>query len=143
MNRLLTLAPELVQRLQQATHAKQRAAALAASEFAIDAANVQNACIAELLNSLRQHGRTSEAQRQELETLKSDLDDEYFELKESAEQGKTTSHEYLRKFAQARAVSALLFACNDDPFEAATEAIYEAAAAFDNPQPLFKLIKSL
>ncbi|MEX0677020.1 MAG: hypothetical protein WD063_08095 [Pirellulales bacterium] len=143
MDRLETLAPELVQRLSQASPAKQRAAAIAASEFAIEKAHIQHAAVDEACESLRTAGGISAAQQAEVEALMSILDNEYFDLQEAAEEGRATTEDYLRKFAQARAVSALLFAAKDDPFEASTEAVYEAAAAFDDKRPLFLVIESV
>jgi hypothetical protein len=142
MIRLQTLDPGLVQRLRQASPAKQRAAALAASEFAIEKANVYHAGIEEARKSLRDGGGLSVAQRAELEALLSKLDNEYFDLQCAAEEGRATAEDYLQKFAQARAVSALLFASNDAPFEASTEAIYEAGAAIGDKLPLFSAIES-
>ena len=57
------------------------------------------------------------------------LDDEYLGLQEAAEEGRATADDYMRPFGQARAVAALSFATDPDAFEAAGEAIYEAAHA--------------
>ena len=75
-------------------------------------------------------------QKATLDGLAGRLDDEYFELQEAAEDGKATADDYMRPFGQARAVSALSFAANRDAFEAATEAIYEAATATDDKDEL-------
>lgn len=143
MDRLETLAPELVKRLSQASPAKQRAAAIAASEFAIEKADVQHAAVDEARETLRTAGGMSAAQQAAVEALVSILDNEYFDLQEAADEGRATTEDYLRKFAQARAVSALLFASKGDPFEASTEAIYEAAAAIDDKRPLFSVVESV
>ena len=143
MDRLETLAPELVQRLRQASPAKQRAAAIAASDFALEKGHLQHAVVDEARETLRTAGGMSAAQQAELEALMSKLDNEYFDLQEAAEEGRATIEDYTRKFAQARAVSALLFASKGDPLEASTEAVYEAAAAFDDKRPLFLVVESV
>jgi hypothetical protein len=143
MDRLETLAPELLRRLKQASPAKQREAAVAASEFAIEKAKIRDAEVDDARRSLHKGVGLSTAQRVELETLMSNLDNEYFDLLEAAEEGRASTEDYLRKFAQARAISALLFAGKDDPFEASREAIYEAAATSDDKQAFFSVVESL
>ena len=76
-----------------------------------------------------------------LDTLVAQLDDEYFQLQEAEEEGQASSEDYMRVFGQARAVAAVAFAGGDDPFEAATEAIYEAAATTDNQGDLVAQIE--
>jgi len=143
MDRLETLAPKLVQRLRRASPPKQRAAALAACEFAIKKAHLRCACVERALNILRSGGGLSASHQSELEALMSNLDNEYFELQDAAEQGRTTSENYLQKFVQARADSALLFASKDDSFEASSEATHEAAATVNDKLPLFSVVESV
>ncbi|KVN29792.1 hypothetical protein WJ63_09010 [Burkholderia pyrrocinia] len=77
------------------------------------------------------------------------FDDKYFDLKEQAEDTENAgerdcltllSSEYFRK---ARAVAALRAATDKNPFEAATEAIYEATASVDKNEIVFDLVMSL
>lgn len=142
MNRLETLAPGLAERLRQASSDKQRAAALAACEFAIDKANLQHVGIQEACKTLRKGDSLSSSQQSEVETLVANLDNEYFDLQDAAEEGRATTEEYMRKFVQARAVSALLFASKSDPLEASTEAVYEAAIVVEDREPLFSAVES-
>jgi hypothetical protein len=143
MNRLETLAPDLAERLRRASPDKQRAAALAACQFAIAKANVPHAGIEEACKGLRSGAGLSAAQQSEIEALAASLDNEYFDLQEAAEEGRATTEDYLRKFAQARAVSAVLFASKSDPLEASTEAVYEAAAAAEDKGALFSAVESV
>jgi KaiC/GvpD/RAD55 family RecA-like ATPase len=142
MNRLESLAPDVAERLRQASPDKQRAAALAACQFAIAKADVRHAGIEDACNGLRKGDGLSTAQLSEIESLAASLDNEYFDLQEAAEEGRANTEDYLRKFAQARAVSALLFASKSDSLEASTEAVYEAAAAVEDKERLFATIES-
>lgn len=142
MNRLETLAPTIAEGLRQASPTRQRAAALAACQFAIAKANVRHDCVEQAYNVLRKGTELSAAQQSELEVLVANLDNEYFSLQEAAEEGRTTNEEYLRKFAQARAVSALFFASKSDPLEASTEAVYEASTAVEDKEALFSTVES-
>ena len=74
--------------------------------------------------------------RDALDALAGRLDDDYFGLQEAAEDGRATVEDYMRPFGQARAVAALSFAADRDAFEAANEAIYEAASAVEDKQGL-------
>jgi hypothetical protein len=127
MNRLETLSLDLAAELRRATPAKQRAAVLAACDFAISRAGVEEPDAKTMLCQLQAGKEIRPQQRKQIDALVSDLDDEYFHLQEAAEQGQASEQAYLRQFAKARAVAALSFACNEDSYEAATEGIYEAA----------------
>jgi hypothetical protein len=142
MNRLERLAPDVADKLRQAPPDKQRAAALAACEFAIAKANVQLASILEACEGLRKGSGLSPAQQSEIEAIVASLDNEYFDLQEAADEGRATMEDYLRKFAQARAISALLFASKSNPLEASNEAVYEAAAVVEDKGPLFSAVES-
>ena len=142
MNRLETLAPDVAEKLRLATPDKQRAVALAACEFAISKANLQRTSIEEACKGLRKGTGLSPAQQSEIEALVASLDNEYFDLQEAAEEGRATTDDYLRKFAQARAASTLLFASKSNPLEASTEAVYEAAAVLKDKRPLFSAVES-
>jgi hypothetical protein len=78
-----------------------------------------------------------------LDALVARLDDEYFDLKEAAEEGRNSSGDYTLRFGQARAVAAVSFAGGENVAEAATEAIYEAVATVDDPAELTTLIRSV
>jgi hypothetical protein len=143
MTRLETLSPELTARLRLASVAEQRAASFAAAAFAVSHANLEQPVIQEALLALRDGGRLSPDTKAELESLVTRLDEQYFDLQEAAEEGRATPEEYLRVFGQARAISALPCAFQDDPFEAASEAIYEAAAVTDEPKNLFSAVEAV
>ena len=120
-----------------------RAAALAACEFAASHTNFQHPLVREALEKLRKGPATlSATQQSELEALVETLDNEYFDLQEADHEGRASTGDYLQKFAQARAVSAVLFAFKDDAYEASTQSVYEAAAALKDKNPLFSVVEA-
>jgi hypothetical protein len=139
------LSRDLVAELQRVSSAKQRAASLAASEFAISHAQVEHPLVDKALGKLRTMGVFTPQEKAQIDALTAQLDEEYFSLQEAAEEGRASAEDYLRVFAKARAVAALAFAGNEDSFRGATESIYEAAATIgsDNKGELFGLVKSV
>ncbi len=142
MTRLDSLSADLTDKLRRASSAKQRAASLAALEFAIARAEVEHPLVEKALEKVRTAGVLTPKEKAELDALAAQLDEEYFALQEAAEEGRASTEDYMRVFGQARAVAALSFAGGDDPFQAATEAIYEAAATTDDKEDLTALIES-
>ena len=65
-----------------------------------------------------------------------------YEALEAADEGSPSNGEYLQKFAQARAESAVLFAFKDDQYEASTESIYEAAVAMTDKNSLLSVVEA-
>ena len=143
MNRLETLIPDLADKLRIASTLKQRASSLAASEYAISHAKFEHPLVEKALEIVRAGGVFTPKYKTEIEALVTRLDERYFELQEAAEEGGLSPDDYLRVFGQARAVAALSFSGNEDAFEAATEAIYEAAASTDDKEELATLIQSV
>lgn len=143
MTRLETLSPDLAVKMQRASAAKQRAASLAACEFAISHAKVEHPLVKQALKKVRAAGVLTPKEKAELDALAAQLDEEYFALQEAAEEGQASSEDYMRVFGQARAVAALAFAGGEDAFQAATEAIYEAAATTDDKEELSARILSV
>jgi hypothetical protein len=143
MNRLETLIPDLADKLRIASTLKQRASSLAASEYAISHAKFEHPLVEKALEIVRAGGVFTPKYKAEIEALVTRLDERYFELQEAAEEGGLSPDDYLRVFGQARAVAALSFSGNEDAFEAATEAIYEAAASTDDKEELATLIQSV
>lgn len=145
MTRLETLSPELAGKLRCAAAAKQRAASMAASEFAVCRSKVEHVLVEKALEKLRTANLLTTSERVEIEALAAQLDEEYFDLKELAEEGIGNQEEYWRVFAKARAVAALFFAGDKDSLHGATESIYEAAATIesDDKIELFALVASV
>jgi hypothetical protein len=140
------LSRDLVAKLRGASVAQLRAASLAASEFAIFCAQVDHPLVEKALAKVRTTGVLTPKERTEIDALTRQLDEEYFDLQEAAEEeGRASIEDYLRVFSKARAVAALSFAGNDDAFRGATESIYEAAATIrgDDKWELFALVESV
>ena len=138
------LSPDLVAKLRLASPDKQRAAALVSCEFAISHARVEHPLVEEALRELHVGTVLIPQRKAKIDALASQIDEEYFDLQEAAQEGRASKEEYLQMFAKARAVAALSFACTEDAFQAATEAIYEAAATIGdtNKRELFALVES-
>jgi len=143
MTRLETLSPELVRKLQNTTTEKQRAATLAACEFAVTHATVDYPLVDKSLEKLRSSGVLNPKEIAELDALAAQLDEEYFTLQEAAEEGRVGAGDYMRVFGRARAVAALSFAGGEDPFHAATDAIYEASATTDDKIEFVVYVQSM
>jgi hypothetical protein len=139
------LSGDLVDKLRRASTAKQRAASLVASEFAISHSRVEHPLVLKALEKVRRTGVLTPKEKTEVDKLAAQLDEEYFDLQEAAEQGRGSEEEYLRMFAKARAVAAVSFAGNEDAFQGAAESIYEAAATIigENKGDLFALVESV
>ena len=143
MSRLESLSPDLADKLRRASAAKQRAASLTASQYALSHAKVEHPLVKKALDKVRTAGVLTPEEKAEIDTLAAQLDEEYLALQEAAEQGRASTEDYMRVFGQARAVAALSFAGGDDAFQAATEAIYEAAATTDDKDALSARIRSV
>jgi hypothetical protein len=136
MTRLDALSTRLAAALRQASEERLRSACLEACEFAVQQTGVESPFVDDALRSLRSSKPLSLDYREALDALAGRLDDEYFGLQEAAEDGRATVDDYMRPFGQARAVTALSFATDQDAFKAANEAIYEAAAAVADKEEL-------
>jgi hypothetical protein len=136
MSRLDALSTRLADALRRASEESRRSACLAACEFAVQRTGIESPLVVDALRSLRSLKPLSPDDRDALDALAGRLDDDYFGLQEAAEDGRATVEDYMRPFGQARAVAALSFAAARDAFEAANEAIYEAASAVEDKQSL-------
>lgn len=75
-------------------------------------------------------GGSDEASHREMQHLAEILDERYFEISQSAEEGSRSDGDVLAAFAQARAAGAVAAALGPDPVFSAQEAAYEAHCAF-------------
>jgi len=138
--RLDSVAADLVAALREASEERQRAACLVACNFAIESSGVRSPVVQDAMRMLRSSRPLLPRYKVELDELVAQLDDEYLRLQERVEEGQSATDEYMKFFGQARAVAALSFAASDDAFQAAVEAIYEAAATTDEKDELFSEI---
>jgi hypothetical protein len=141
--RLRILSRDLVAKLKECPVEKQRAAGVAACEFAISHAEIDDPSVREALAKFRAGTLPSAVEKTQLEALRAGFDEEYFKQKEAADSGEAARDEWKRVFAKARAVAALIFACEGDPFRACTEAIYEASFTMSDQKELLAVIESV
>jgi RHS repeat-associated protein len=139
MMRLDTSAPELASRLRAIGSIEQRAAALFASDLAL-LTTVDSPIVASAVEDLKKNRLHTQTTSNRLNELVDKLDNEYFALQENASSGSSASIECLRKFSQARAVSALMFAGGEDPLCAAMDAIYEASMSVDDANAVYAVV---
>ncbi len=138
--RLSTVSEELVTHLKNCSIEKQRFASLLACKAALKLNNVDNMIVVASVDFLEKNHFLTVQQRNELDRLVAELDNQYFELQENSE--KETEVMSLIYFGQARAISALSFAGVEDAFIAATEAIYEASMSIDDRDAILTLVKN-
>jgi hypothetical protein len=126
--------PELAAELRRSSVEKRRAAALAACEYAVAQAQIVHPLVMDALSRLRA-GEDIGEKRKDLDNLVEQLDQEYFDLADAFREARAGMSDYQKPFAKARAVASLLYAFDPNPYEAASEAIYEAAAVTDEDDP--------
>lgn len=139
--RLDNVASDVVNKLHQADSGRQRAASIVACQLAIKATQIDNPIVLNALSLLQKDGKLSSEMRSCLNDLAAELDEEYFVLQDKVENSVETSADYLRVFAQARAIAATAFAGGDDPCVAAMESIYEASVCFEDGDTIFNAVK--
>jgi hypothetical protein len=131
MTRFENRFPELAAELHRAPVEKQRAACQVACEYAVTQAKIDHPLVTEARGKMRAGETISYEHRRCLESLIEQLDNEYFDLAVAFDEGNASVSDYQKPFAKARAVSSVLRAFDADPYNAASEAIYEADAVTD------------
>lgn len=147
MNHLQQLAPDILGMLESASDSKLRMACVEVCQYAAARNSPLEPIVDEGLSVLRSGSGFEKNLVEGLEVEMNLLDDQYFSLKDQAEdegdEDKRNclirqSQEYFRK---ARAVAALWSSANANRFAATAEAIYEAAASVSDEADLFDLMK--
>lgn len=134
---------DLVDKLQKASEKQQREASLVACRFGLLKAELEAPFVDAALETIRSGQSLSIEQKAKLKEYAAQLDETYFQLQAASDEGRVSRIEYLKTFAQARAVSALIFAGDGDALKAAAEAIYEAAATGEDPVELISQIEAV
>lgn len=142
MMRLEMVAKDLAEKLRLTDTSTQRAAALYACELALQAAPTMNPDVLSAVEELRQNGRLKNQTLMKLNDLAANLDQQYFDLQEKAEEDPVVHFEYLRLFSQARAVAALSFAGGEHALISAMEAIYEASVTVEDATQIYDAVFS-
>ena len=103
-----------------------------ACKIVLQACRVEVSIVAKSLRYLQSGNKPATDQVSGLDTLTARLDEKYFDLQDSLDEGQSLNGEGLQLFSQARAVSALSLAGGEDSLMAATAAIYDASSAVDD-----------
>jgi len=128
---LQQIAPDLSKRLRGETEGRLRAVSVAVCRFAVESVGLHSPIVRDALERLEKGKGVPVNLRRELEKLVEDLDECYYDLDKAVEKGRAKSEDVDLAFNRARAASAVLEACREDAFVAATECVYEAWAATD------------
>jgi hypothetical protein len=140
--RLETRSAELSQLIEAADADPQRRIAVKVAEAALAAVPLDEAELAPALADLTA-GRWGGAGAQAATTLTDRLDDLAFDLQDEVDEGTAEQVEYLEAFRRARAASAVAFALDADPRNAALEAAYEAEAATENLELIRRIVNDV
>ncbi|MDF7796857.1 hypothetical protein [Pseudomonas syringae] len=141
--RLEMVEKGLVEKLKLVSQEQRRNAVKVACELAFQACPVEVPIVVESLRQLRSGNKLTSDQVSGLDALAAQLDEKYFDLQDSLDEGQNLNVEGLQLFSQARTVSALFLAGGEDSLITATEAIYEASSAVDDGTYIFKAVLSV
>jgi len=140
--RLDTLSPGLTELLERIDRDTRRSVVMTACSRAVAATGIPDSELTRGLDLLKSTDQDSDAERAEvvsrLSALQDELDEQYFTLQEQAEAGEPSKDSFLTRFREARAVAAIVFGLKGD----AAEAIYEAAAAVTDGAALIDEVRS-
>lgn len=137
MKRLETIYPGMTGLVENASSSTKLRVILMICSAAIEAADIKNKLVDSSLSDLSQNGLLTLEARQDLDSLRDSLDDEYFKYQESG-----SNELSLRRFRQARAVAALAYAGDISDRGSILDAIYEAFSALDNSDSFAEMICS-
>lgn len=122
------IAPDLSVLLQRASPSQLRRIAVEVARHAMVLVRLEHPTLEGALREVEGRGVVTAVTRSKLQEIVDALDSRYFDLQEA--EGQTSEGtERAKAFRRARAANTVLFAVHDDPYEAATEGIYEANAA--------------
>ena len=141
--RLEMVEKGLVEKLKLVSQEQRRSAVKVACKLAFQACPVEVPIVVESLRQLRSGNKLTTDQVSGPDALAAQLDEKYFNLQDSLDEGQNLNEEGLQLFSQARAVSALSLAGGEDSLMTVTEAIYEASSAVDDGTYIFKAVLSV
>jgi hypothetical protein len=128
-SRLSTVCPDLDEALNSAPLDRRLRAGWVAARWAIEQTGLSHPVV-----SAAKMGSTSEP----ISALVVELDERYFDLQESCDEGECSKEAVLTAFGRARAANALEFAVRGD----AAEAVYEATMCSDDVAALRRVLAS-
>ncbi len=130
------MSVDLMTRLRRASPSQRKAAALAACVYAVEYAQVHDRVVLSVLSVLSVLGElnsgryVSAPEIERVKILTEQADEEYLDLHDASDSSEDNG--YLAAFSRARALSALLFALEEESLHSSSEAICEAISAVDN-----------
>lgn len=127
------MSVDLMTRLRRASPSQRKAAALAACVYAVEYAQVHDRVVLSVLSVLGELNSGRYVSAPEIERVKiltEQADEEYLDLHDASDSSEDNG--YLAAFSRARALSALLFALEEESLHSSSEAICEAISAVDN-----------
>ncbi|WP_330208450.1 MULTISPECIES: hypothetical protein [unclassified Pseudomonas] len=113
----------LVEKLKVVSEEQRRRAVKVACELALQACPVKVSIVAESLRYLQSVNKLTTDQVSGLDALAAQLDEKYFDLQDSLDEGQSLNVEGLQLFSQARAVSALSLAGGEDSLIRASDTL--------------------
>ena len=122
-------AKDLAQRLDSANEVQRRRIAASIAQAAVARTGLTDPVISEALTHLEDSCTSDASLRVRVTALTEQLDDEYFQLQESEEDGDEKDPAILDAFSKARAAAAVAAALGDNALDAAAETAYETIAA--------------
>ena len=138
--RLDLIDPDLCARLEIVDKAALRRAAMAACNFALNCSDLAHPFLDQALQELSSNSSPLSNLGKVLEQLVESLDEEYFDLRDAAENGKAEGVDWVVAFRKARAANSVYFAIGEDEYLAVAEAIYEANAATEDLDNLRQVV---
>lgn len=128
-------ARDLAEQIAQATDTQKRAVCLAVVKLVVQRMAVDEPIVDLALRLLKNGIYNDEGAVAALKRLADECDNRYLDAHDQYETGRGDEATYRELFGRFAAVSAVLMAFKDDPFEAVSEAIYEASAAIGLSEP--------
>lgn len=142
-NTLNLIDPALTRIVENATEDQLRKMTLVACELACKENRLNHPLIEQALTALRSGVYGNQVLKEQVEKLTEELDETQWDIQDKVEQGSADQDEYTIAFQRARAASAIYSALDDDPLEAAINALYEVNFSLgDDKERLKKLISS-
>jgi hypothetical protein len=132
VTRLGTVASDLVTLVERASNEQRRSAAVAAAEFAVVRSGLDDRRVDDALAAVRDGNTGDTPERSAVEALAASLDAVQWDLQDRAADDESAEAERWIVFGRARAASAVYYASDPSPRDAALEALYEACAVVDD-----------
>src|SRR2546422_1843672 len=126
---LQRIAPDLSSRLRGQPDATLRRVAIAVSKLAARRAGLDLPVAMDAVHRLETDGSIPLGTRAELKRSAEELDELYLSLCEAADSSELSDETWRPTFHKAKAAMAIVLACEEDAFFAATEAVVEACDA--------------